>query len=183
MASESQIKAVFGMLSAAYPQAGVTAATLAVYVRTLADLDPQILDAAAADCISRLKFFPTVAEIREAAAQVASLRFGPPSPGEAWAEVVSAIREVGSWGSPSWSHPRIGEAVRQVGGWRNLCLSENQAADRARFLEIYAEASRREAYDAVTLPEVKDLALRLAGKATSALPPPEGKGKREESHG
>lgn len=174
MADEVEVTRVFGMLSAAYPQAGVTAATLAVYVRYLADLDGQILDSAAADCITRSRFFPTVAEIREAAAQVRELRYGAPSPGEAWQEVTAAFREVGNWGTPSWSHPRIAEAVRQVGGWRNLCLSDNQAADRARFLELYSEAARRSAYDAVTLPEVRDLALRLSGRSRGGLPAPRG---------
>jgi hypothetical protein len=158
------------MLAAAYPNANVAAATLAVYMRTLADLEDDLLDAAAADCITRCVFFPTVAELRHAAAQVAKLRFGAPSAGEAWEEVVSGFRY--GHGDTGWSHPWIESAIRQVGGWYNLRMSENQVADRARFLEAYRELEKREAYDAVTLPQVKELSLRLSGKDRPRLEGP-----------
>jgi hypothetical protein len=160
------------MLAAAYPNANVAAATLAVYMRTLADIEDDLLDAAAADCITRCVFFPTVAEIRHAAAQVAKLRFGAPSAGEAWEEVTRGFRD--GHDASGWSHPWIESAIRQSGGWYSLRMSENQVADRARFLEAYKEIEKREAYDSVTLPQVRELALKLSSANRLRLTGPRG---------
>ena len=69
-------------------------------------------------------------------------------PGEAWAEVLGAIRSVGSYGSPEFSDPLIQKAVNCI-GWRHLCLSENIEIQRAHFLKIYENLSKRENYERV----------------------------------
>lgn len=57
-------------------------------------------------------------------------------PGEAWLEVHKQILSVGSYNKPNFKDPLIKKVV-EIMGWRNLCLSENQVADRAHFLKIY----------------------------------------------
>jgi hypothetical protein len=80
------------------------------------------------------KFLPTIAEIRAAAVEMAhgARRLG----GEAWGDVGSEIRRVGAYGEPQFTDPVAAECVRLM-GWRNLCLGTNDAADRARFVELY----------------------------------------------
>lgn len=75
-----------GSLAAAF-QKELKPETLAVYVDALADIDPALLAAAVKHCIAGSRFFPTISELRMAAARIAGLL--PPSS----AEVVALIRQ------------------------------------------------------------------------------------------
>lgn len=161
MATERRVNEVMGVLAAAYPNFQLTTQTIAVYVRILADMPDEVLEAASLDCVSKCRFFPTIAELRDAAYAIATNRLAAPTAYEAWDEVVHQIRDVGSYGSPVFSHPWIGTAVRQIGGWFNVCQSENSIADRARFVQCYEDAERRHDIAAKTLPQVVDLAKKL----------------------
>ncbi len=93
-------------------------------------------------------WMPSVADIRATVLEIAR---GPVVPGgEAWGSVVRAIREQGAHRNPgvdfAFSDPVTTKCVVAM-GWRELCLSENQVADRARFIELYdrlATQSQRE---------------------------------------
>lgn len=161
MANETKVIEVCGIMAAAYPNFNLTKQTIAVYARVLQDVPDEVLEAAALDAVSRSKFFPTIAELRESAYMISANRLAVPSAFEAWDEVVHQIRDVGSYGEPVFSHPWIGTAIRQIGGWRNICQSENSIADRARFFECYADAERRHDMTAKTLPQVTLLAKKL----------------------
>lgn len=63
--------------------------------------------------------------------------------GEAWLTVQNAIMSIGSYGKPKFANPLIQNSVNIL-GWRNLCLSENQIADRAHFFKIYDTLVSRE---------------------------------------
>jgi hypothetical protein len=81
---------------------------------------------------------PTIAEIREACMD---LEHGEPKAGgEAWGEVLAAVSRWGIYRQPGldfqFADPVVARAV-QAFGWRNICNSENQQADRARFIELY----------------------------------------------
>jgi hypothetical protein len=56
--------------------------------------------------------------------------------GEAWGRVRNAMSDIGSYGMPNFNYELIDETVRIL-GWRNLCMSENEIADRAHFMKIY----------------------------------------------
>ena len=159
MATERGVLEVLTVLSAAFPQFKLAEATVRVYTRVLADIDDKLIEAAAYDCLARCRFFPSVAELRDAAHAIAAPAL--PSAFEAWEEVLRQIRDVGAYRTPTFTDPRIEAAVRQVGGWSMLCRSENVAADRARFLEAYDRAQRAEDHAAKTLPQVKALTDRL----------------------
>ena len=58
------------------------------------------------------------------------------SAGEAWGIVKSTIIGIGSYGMPNFGNELIDETVK-IMGWRNLCMSENDVADRAHFMKIY----------------------------------------------
>ena len=170
MATEKVIVQVMGVLAAAYPSFNLTRETIAVYQRVLSDVPDELLQGAALDAVSKSRFFPTVAELRDAALSIKRIGAGEPSAFEAWDEVCRLIRDQGHGSTPEFSHPWIAAAVRQSGGWVRLCMSENSVADRARFLEAFADAQRRNLEADRTLPQVRDLALRLASARRPELP-------------
>ena len=90
-----------------------------------------------------------------------------PTPEEAWGEIQNRIRSVGYVGTPSWSHPVIGEMVRGMGGWQQLCASETPLADRAHFLKMYASRVERSQEVASLTPGARRIAekngLNVAG--------------------
>jgi len=153
MASKPEVQKALMVLSAAYPRFELPIATVEIYCRLLLDLDFDTLKAATLHCATVYKFFPTVAEIREAATELKTMAEGIPSDAEAWGQVLEQIRSKGSYGVPEFSHPLIANVVRQL-GWLNLCLSENQPADRARFMDAYSQAFKDSKRRNQMLPEV-----------------------------
>lgn len=155
----SEVAEIVAMLLQAYPQAQFGPASSAMYERMLVDLDP----ATALEAVQRLmrtsKWLPTIAEIRTTAADV---RHGPKRLGaEAWGDVTEAVRRVGAYRPPpAFTDSLVTDCVGML-GWRNLCLGANDAADRARFIELYDGLVDRRRADVV------------AGKA---LPAPSGAG-------
>jgi hypothetical protein len=119
--------------------------TMTVYRRMLGDLDYACSNAAVERLLATSRFMPTVAEIRDVAQ---SLTVGEQIPGgEAWGHVVKAIAAQGAYRVPGTDFVfRDPVTVQVVGalGWTNLCLSENQPADRARFIELYDKLSARD---------------------------------------
>ena len=159
------------MLSAAYRDAPISEATAEVYEAMLADLDFAAGQQAVQRLICSSKWLPTVAEIRAAAADV---RHGPVrAGGEAWGDVVEAIRRVGSYRpAPTFADPMVNDCVKFM-GWRDLCLGTNEAADRAKFVSLYDSLAGRERAGIVAgaLPEAPR-GFALPAMTTLALPSP-----------
>jgi len=94
------------------------------------------------------KFAPVVGVIRKRALalrQQVTGSGGVPSGADAWAEVLRLIQRRGHIRPPEaehCSHPAIFKAVETF-GWMNLCLSENQMADRAHFIRFYEDVANR----------------------------------------
>jgi hypothetical protein len=130
------------MLSAAYRDAPISEQTSEVYEAMLSDLDFAAGQQAVQRLICSSKWLPTVAEIRAAAADV---KHGPVrAGGEAWGDLVEAIRRVGSYRpAPTFADPLVAECVKAM-GWRELCLGSNDAADRAKFVALYDALAGRE---------------------------------------
>jgi len=130
------------VLAAAYPNARSSPATFQVYEEMLGDLDFELVKRAISRLVCTSKFLPTIAEIREASAD---LSLGPSrNPVDAWGDVTMAIRRVGSYGTPTFKDPLVGDCVR-IMGWRNLCLGDSsEMADRARFADLYADMQRKQ---------------------------------------
>lgn len=138
--TKPEVAKLVAVMMAAFPSAKVTADTSMVYERMLGDLDYPAANAAVEKLLATSRWMPTVSEIREA---VLSLTEGEPKPGgEAWGEVIAAVGRYGSRrydvGTflPPFTDPVTAQAVRAL-GWVALCDSENQIADRARFIELY----------------------------------------------
>jgi hypothetical protein len=176
------------MLAAAYRDTKISAETSRVYETMLADLELETAKAAVARLIATSKWLPTIAEIRSTAADVerGPVRTG----GEAWGDVLAEIRRTGYIGAPSFRDPVVTDCVHMM-TWRGLCLGENEAADRARFIELYENLAQRRRDDVVAgrelptprgglgLPSpvgnlMRALPARLTGKTTEVpqLPAP-----------
>lgn len=153
------------ILANAYPAARVTEETSELYEAMLADLDFGAVQRAAARHIATSKWFPTVAELRAAAVEVA---LGPRRTGlEAWGDVVAAIRFVGAYGAPRFDDALVAECVRTL-GWRGLCLGDNEVSDRARFSELYESLAQRARVDAVAGESLSLPAPRARGELPSS---------------
>lgn len=115
------------------------------YAALLEDMDYARCNAAVRVLLQSQTWIPSVADIRRV---VLELERGPVRPGgEAWGDVVAAIASFGARRSPGvdfhFADPRVLHCVLSL-GWRTLCLSEDQTADRARFIELYNAVSSQE---------------------------------------
>ena len=156
MSDPRDIAQIIAMLSAAFPNFKPSELTAEVYLQTLSDIPSAELKAAVLHCITQSgrAFAPSVGEIRGAVAELRSLAANVPSGYQAWQEVQNQILvNGGDYGHPQWSSPLVAEAVRLM-GWRNLRMSEEQTADRARFLQCYEQIVERATRDEMLLPHV-----------------------------
>jgi hypothetical protein len=170
MANQKDIIEITSLIGETYTNFQPTAKTIEVYYQILKDIDPNELKAAVLHCISQAdrKFAPTVGEIRGAVGDLRRSSANVPGSYQAWEEVQNQILiNGGDFGSPVWSHPLIGKAVKAI-GWRNLRMSENQTADRARFIQAYEQLETRMMKEEMLLPEVRGYIESKGGKMLEA---------------
>lgn len=144
--TSTECKKLVAMLLGAYPQSRISAATPEIYERMLADLEWIAANAAVERLLATAKFMPTIAEIREAAlaVTVGEVKRG----GEAWGEVQRLLARYGAkrydigWKAPI-ADPVAAQVVAAL-GWVAMCDSENQVADRARFIDLYDQIAARD---------------------------------------
>lgn len=150
-----QIAFILKQLFAAYPNNKATEGTVAVYVSRLKDIPPTELQIVVNQCIDESEFLPTIAKIKEMHRQMKS----PVSPDLAqrgWESVTRAIAGVGTWGIPAFKDPIVKRVVDAF-GWMNLCMSDNQMADRAQFVKFYESFARQAAEEERLSTEYKQL--------------------------
>ena len=138
---------------------------LATYDRLLRHLSGADLRQAAELHMARSPYFPKVSELLEAATELRTKWSIFPDAGEAWAEVCAEMQRVGHMGQPQFASPLTAEVVQRIGGWRQVCLSDNQIAERARFMDTYARLLER-AKDAARLPPLLRAAVYLSKRAS-----------------
>lgn len=120
-------------LAAAYPKTHLGQATLAVYAADLADIDPDVLAGALVDLRRTSRFFPTIAEIREACAIAV---IDPPNPAEAFRQA--------STKAPM--HELVAEARTLVGDswhWQTSTTHDLERQFRAAYAETRDRALRK----------------------------------------
>jgi hypothetical protein len=178
MATQAEIGKIIMILAAAYPnfKAGRTAAErkarlsemIGAYTAILNDLDADRLAQTAYHLASTNTFFPSAAELRAAYYNLEERAAGVPTADEAWNEVKRLFRRGYSrYRAPpeeAFSHPLIRKALAGIGGWLALCNSENDAADRARFLQAYEIHMRRNREISRMLPAVREVIDQLADR-------------------
>lgn len=136
--TEVEVRKLVAVLLGAYPATRMAPNTATVYERMLRDLDYPAANAAVERLLATSKFMPSVAEIRES---VLSLTTGDQRPGgDGWGDVLDAVGRWGVYRIPGrdfqFADPVVAQCVTSL-GWEEICNSENQQADRARFIELY----------------------------------------------
>lgn len=137
-----------------------------VWYQLLKDIPYELLSNVVQSHIMSCKFPPTIAEIRQKAAEITY----PENYQDwsiAWQETCGAIASYGSWRSKDGMEslsPLTRECVKRL-GWMNLCASENPAADRANFRTIYEQLQTAHKKTAVLSPTFigKTERLKLGG--------------------
>lgn len=180
MATKLEVAAVLRMLALAYPRYELTNDIVEVYYKLLRDLDGDLLKAAALECATASAFFPSVHELRQAAAAITRLAARAPSSAEAWAEILSAPADgfhrrltgeqdsEGRWlielREHRFSHPLVQRVALNL-GYPSRFWTDNLAADRARFMSAYESEIQAETAAARRLPEVTEFIDRRFGAA------------------
>lgn len=145
------------MLTAAatlFPNSEVGYSNYKAYATMLCDIPLPLLTAAIDQCAAEVKFYPSVAEIREKALALTTRT--EISGMEAWAIVIEALQRYGyNRPRPPFEDPLIDQAIKFFGGWLELCNSENVVADRAHFAKIYDQLVQRKIQDARLLPSAR----------------------------
>ena len=116
------------VMTATWPQAKVSAETVAAYATFIADLDYEAAHAAVEKLASTSAKFPAVSDIKQTAAEI---RLGLPSPFIAWEQFVNRDKD---------QHPLVRRVAKSLGGWSAYSMSDVPSIFRAQFLKMYAEA-------------------------------------------
>lgn len=136
----ADITPIIRKLIAAFPHANASTETVGVYVQYLADIPLDHLKVVIDQCIMENEFLPTVHKIRDR--YIAMLTPERLSAVDAWGLVLKQFLQVGHTGQPEFDDPVVASVVKGM-GWRELCLSENQMADRAHFMKLYEQQADR----------------------------------------
>lgn len=143
-----------------WPNFRVSRATPVSWERLLGDLEFELVVTALDRLALESPEWPPGAGAVRAMARGSVVGDQAPDVDEAWAEVSRAIRRVGSYGNPEFTHVAISAAVDAL-GWKTLCMSENPVADRAHFLRIYDVTVRRAERERTMTPAMAALAPSL----------------------
>jgi hypothetical protein len=164
MASNSEIIAILGILSASFPRFSATKETARVYEMMLQDIPGAELKAAALQCATKCDFFPSVHELRQEVINLRKRTLKIPSPAEAWQNLLNAHGETehkyaeekdGKWYLVEEKYqflPMVEEVGRSL-GWPDQFGTE--MADRAHFLKEYERKVNEIMQEGATLPEVQ----------------------------
>lgn len=126
--------------------------SLKVWYHMLKDLTYEQVSTASYKYMATGKFPPTIAEIREAALQIAHPDTDT-SWSDGWEQLIRAIRHFGYYQQEEAfaSMDDITRTVVRRLGWKELCMSENLIADRANFRMAY-EQEQNKAKEKAVLP-------------------------------
>ena len=134
---------------------------LELWYKQLQDIPYNVAEVTLNKWVSINKWSPSIAEIRENAAGITQ---GEAKEwGEAWQEVLRAIRLYGSYEELK-ALDSLDDTTRKVVknmGFKNLCFSENIAADRANFRMIYEQQLKRDKQDAQISPRLKAIISKM----------------------
>lgn len=140
--------AVFAMtLKTFYPKENLLPSkeAMELWYRMLQDIQANIANVFLQKWVATSKWPPTIAEIRAGCSSLVKEEIQ--DWGQGWAEVTKAIARYGYMQEQralESMSPITRQTVERL-GWKNLCASENIAADRANFRNCYEILSQREA--------------------------------------
>jgi hypothetical protein len=139
-----------GIIRAAWPRGVFPPESVAVYTKSISDLDLESVSAAVDELVKTQTFVPSIAAIRETVAERACVL---PAAEDAWLEVETAIRVFDGGDSKTWtwdwSSPAIGKAVRSLGGVSVMHEAPQLGFVRRDFLDAYGKFRKQAIGDAV----------------------------------
>ncbi len=154
----------------------ITAETVATYIVHLADVPAEVMEAAVIDLIRTEEWFPAIARIRRACAEVA---LALPTEGDALAQIEARMRwaRLPEDDRPEQPevHPAVREALDHVGGFPALRMAEDQAVVRGQFGRLYREQRAHLIHEAQTgnlpgfMPEYRGLLGPGSGRPTGPV--------------
>jgi hypothetical protein len=118
--------------------------TAILWEKSLSDIEYNVAEKAILAVLSKSKFFPTISEIREAAADLTQPRTLDAM--EAWELIGQAIRKYGHYREKEamQSLPEEVATMAKRFSWRELCLSETPDILRAQFRNAWDIYSKRQ---------------------------------------
>lgn len=125
-----------------FPSSKADAETITLYLAALDDLTYAQIKAGVLKCMNTAKFFPTIAEIREAAESMVehANHTGKPDAGEAWGEVMRFVTESSPYDQRPfrWSCEEVHDAVKRLGAMTLFEMTNDGIpATRGQFMKIY----------------------------------------------
>jgi hypothetical protein len=144
--TKEEIKNLLALATANFPnmQEKNMTPTAVLWDKMLSDIPYQLAEKALVKVLSTAKFFPTVAEIREAAAEITNPL--PITAAEAWGQVMEAVRKFGSYRpteAMEWLSPEVAVMVRRF-GFVDICRSEQIDVIRGQFIKLWDSQAKRE---------------------------------------
>jgi hypothetical protein len=143
------------VLFGSFPNARFNEQNFESYADGIEELDATVCGKAAQRLIRTSKFLPSIAEIREACTEQThgAVRSGE----QAWGQLMMAKRKHGyDYGDddmrrrlrdPLFSDPLIKQCLTLWGGWSAFSQAADDAADRSRFIALFASLAGRERQD------------------------------------
>ena len=141
--------------------------TLVLWREMLSDMPFEVAKAALIKVLATAKFWPTIAEIREAALDVTGQK--GLTPAEAWALVEQADEKYGYYRADEAMKslpPVVQQTVRAMGGFSSISSSENPGVTRGQFMKMYEQFATREKEMAVLPANIR----KMITDATRLLP-------------
>ena|SRR6185312_737239 len=148
------------VLLAAFPNSKANAQTAEIYERMILDQDYAVANAAVERLLATCRFMPTIGEIRETCLELT--KGDKLNGGEAWGQFLRLVSMHGSYRMPGVDFQIADETLAktiEALGWKNLCLSEDQTSDRARFVDLFDKlaTAQRKRDNANELPAARRL--------------------------
>lgn len=119
--------------------------TLMVWYEMFKDDSEAVFANAIKQVLATSKFSPTIAALREAIQEITN-PVSSFTADDAWGEVTRAMRKFG-WYRPEEALASMSPITRTIIksiGFREICISENQMADRAHFMKMFEQYKERE---------------------------------------
>jgi len=171
MNPKEHMKAIIKLLTPylmAYPNTKVNEGTMLVYAEALKTINLPTLEAAMLKLIQTSKFFPSVAEIIEAAEEIKDIVCDKEkaTAADAWEEVIRQVNDAFIYKKPVFSSPVIEKAALSM-GWTSLCNLpvEGMNTARAQFIRIYENELKRVKNKAV----ITNVLSRLSAAKVAAI--------------
>ena len=169
MSKEAEIVKLLRQYLSAFPNATMQDSAWAIYARALSVLSVEEINAAMLKLLTTCKFWPSVAEIIEAARSIKITAEGNavPAAAEAWGEIMQLARKNGMDRKWEFSCHEVEYTLKMFGGKQMICMMQesDMPTCRAQFMRMYNEICEKQK----TERENQEVIDRLPQKQRQAL--------------